>query len=220
MDGAEWNLTARTKNRDRLLEGDIARGLLLAVLADPAVKPLLLNEHFSVKGLVIDACASMRSVHPKEDIVSPPGPRRNGEQDFHDQVRSNDTHALTTDPEAMLYRKPPGQPAGLCSLAHVLRENRSGLLMDAELTKAGGGPEHTAANAIIETVVPAGGVTRGANKAYDKATHVSNQRRFGVMPQVAQNTTGRRSAIDDRTTHHRGNGASQHIRKRIKRAFG
>ena len=107
--------------------------------------------------------------------------------------RSNDTHASTTDPDARLYRKSSGQPARLCYLGHIVMENRNGLLVDAELTRASGWAERAAAEAMIETVAPAGGVTLGTDKAYDTAEHVANLRRIGVTPHVAQNTNGRRT---------------------------
>ena len=220
MDAPVWDVTVFTKNRERLLAGDIARGLLLAVLADPVVRPLLSNEHFSVDGTMIDAWASMKSFQPKDGSGPPPGPGRNAERDFHGQQRSNDTHASTTDPDARLYRKSSGQPARLCYLGHVLMENRHGLLVDAELTRASGWAERAAAEAMIEAVAPAGGVTLGADKAYDTAEHVANLRRIGVTPHVAQNTSARRSAIDRRTTRHPGYATSQRLRKRIEEAFG
>lgn len=220
MDAPVWDVTVFTKNRERLLAGDIARGLLLAVLADPAVKPLLSNEHFSVDGTMIDAWASMKSFQPKDGRGPPPGPGRNAERDFHGQKRSNETHASTSDPDARLYRKSAGQPARLCYLGHAVMENRHGLLVDAELTRATGWAERAAAEAMIETVAPAGRVTLGADKAYDAAEHVSHLRRLGVTPHVAQNTSGRRSAIDRRTTRHAGYMLSQRCRKRIEEAFG
>ena len=219
-DAPVWDVTVFSKNRERLLESDVARGLLLAVLADPAVQPLLSNEHFSVDGTMIDAWASMKSFQPKDGSGPSPGPGGNAEQDFHGQKRSNDTHASTTDPDARLDRKSSGQPARLCYLGHVIMENRNGLLVDAELTRASGWAERAAAEAMIETVAPGGGVTLGSDKAYDAAGHVANLRRIGVTPHVAQNTNGRRCAIDGRTTCHPGYAISQRIRKRIEQSFG
>jgi transposase len=220
MDAALWDVTVFTKNRDRLLEGDIAREFLLAVLADPQVKPLLSSEHFSVDGTLIEAWASMKSFQPKDGSGVPPDPGRNGERDFRGEKRSNETHQSVTDPEARLYRKGDGQPAKLCYLGHVLMENRNGLIVDAELTQATGWAERAAAEAMIETTAPAGRVTLGADKAYDAAAHVANLRALGVTPHVAQNTTIRRSAIDGRTTRHTGYAISQRIRKRIEEPFG
>jgi transposase len=220
MDAPVWDVTVFTKNRDRLLEGDIARGFLLAVLADPQVKPLLSGEHFSVDGTMIEAWCSMKSVQPKDGSGPPADPGRNGERNFRGQKRSNETHQSVTDPQARLYRKSDGQPAKLCYLGHVLMENRNGLIVDAELTLATGWAERAAAEAMIETVAPAGGVTLGADKAYDTAAHVTALRKLGVTPHVAQNQTNRRSAIDGRTTRHPGYAVSQRIRKRIEETFG
>jgi len=227
MDAVVWDVTVFTKNRDRLLAGDIAREFLLAVLADPAVKPLLSSEHFSVKpapaqagGTLIAAWASMKSFQPKDGSGTPPDPGRNGERDFRGEKRSNETHQSVTDPEARLYRKADGQPARLVYLGHVLMENRNGLIVDAELTPATGWAERAAAEAMIETTAPSGRVTLGADKAYDVAAHVANLRALGVTPHVAQNTTNRRSAIDGRTTRHPGYAISQCIRKRIEEPFG
>jgi transposase len=225
MDAAVWDVTVFTKNRDRLLEGDIAREFLLAVLADPKVQPLLSGDHFSVDGTLIQAWASMKSFQPKDGSGQPPdsgrnGPGRNGERNFRGEKRSNETHQSITDPEARLYRKADGQPARLAYLGHVLMENRNGLIVDAELTQATGWAERAAALAMIDSTAPAGGVTLGADKAYDAASHVVDLRARGVTPHVAQNTTGRRSAIDGRTTRHPGYAISQQIRKRIEEPFG
>jgi transposase len=165
MDAAVWDVAVFTKNRDRLLEGDIARSFLLAVLADPKVTPLLSGEHFSVDGTMIEAWASMKSFQRKDGSGPPSEPGRNGERDFRGQKRSNETHGSVSDPDARLYRKSDGQPARLCYLGHVLMENRNGLIVDAELTLATGRAERTAAEAMIETVAPAGGVTLGRTKA-------------------------------------------------------
>jgi transposase len=220
MDAGVWDVTVFTKNRDRLLEGDVARSFLLAVLADPQVKPLLSTEHFSVDGTIIEAWASMKSFQPKDGSGPPADPGRNGEQDFRGQKRSNDTHQSTTDPEARLYRKGDGQPAKLCYLGHLLMENRNGLIVDTELTRATGWAERAAAEAMIETTAPDGGVTLGSDKSYDAAGHVAALRELGVTPHVAQNQKNRRSAIDGRTTRHPGYAISQCIRKRIEEPFG
>ena len=220
MDAPVWDVTVFTKNRDRLLEGDIAQGFLLAMLADPRIKPLLSTEHFSVDGTMIEAWASTKSFHSKDGGGPPSGSGRNGEQNFRNQKRSNETHRSVTDPDARLYRKGDGQPAKLCYLGHILMENRNGLIVDAELTQATGWAERAAAEAMIETTAPMGGVTLGADKAYDTRAHVTHLRRLGVTPHVAQNQTNRRSAIDGRTTRHPGYAISQSIRKRIEEPFG
>jgi len=229
MDAAVWDVTVFTKNRDRLLAGEIARGFLLAVLVDPAVAPLLSGEAFLVDGTLIEAWAAMKSFQPQDPAPSEtsgkgggkaPSAGRNLERDFRGEKRSNATHRSRTDPAARLYRKAAGQPAKLCYLGHLLMENRNGLIVDAELTPATGWAERAAAEAMIEAVAPAGRVTLGADKAYDAAGHVANLRRLGVTPHVAQNTSGRRSAIDGRTTRHQGYAVSQRIRKRIEEPFG
>ena len=220
MDAPVWDVTVFTKNRDRLLDGDIARGFLGAILVDPSIKQLLSGEHFSVDGTLIEAWASMKSFQPKDGSGAPPISGRNGERDFHGERRSNETHASTTDPDARLYRKSPGQGAKLCYMGHLLMENRNGLIVDTETTRATGWAERAAAEAMIETVAPSGGVTLGADKAYDAAAHVAILRRLGVTPHVAQNTSNRRSSIDGRTTRHAGYAISQRIRKRIEEPFG
>ncbi len=136
VDDAAWDHSVFSKNRDRLLEGDIAAKFLSAVLAQPAVKKLLSTDHFSVDGTLIEAWASMKSVKPKDGSGERPaeGGGRNTERDFHGQKRSNETHASTTDPEARLYRKGPGKEAKLCFMGHALMENRHGLFVDACLT--------------------------------------------------------------------------------------
>jgi hypothetical protein len=220
MDAPVWDVTVFTKNRDRLLEGDIARGFLLAVLADPQVKSLLSTDHFSVDGTIIEAWASMKSFQPKDGSGPPADAGRNGERDFRGQKRSNETHQSTTDPEARLYRKGDGQPARLCYLGHLLMENRNGLIVDTELTQATGWAERAAAEAMIETTAPDGGVTLGSDKSYDAAGHVAALRELGVTPHVAQNQKNRRSAIDGRTTRHAGYEISQQKRKLVEEPFG
>ena len=124
MDAPVWDVTVFTKNRDRLLEGDVARGFLMALLADPRVKPLLSDEHFSVDGTLIEAWASMKSFRPRDGGGEPPEGGRNGERDFHGEKRSNETHASRTDPDARLYKKARGQAAKLCHMGHVVRGGR------------------------------------------------------------------------------------------------
>jgi hypothetical protein len=212
-----------SKNRDRLLEGDIAAKFLSAVLAQPKVKKLLSSDHFSVDGPLIEAWASMKSVKPKDGSGEPPagGVGRNAEADFHGEKRTNDTHASTTDPDARLYKKGKGKEAKLCFMGHGLMENRHGLLVDACLTLAGGHAERVAALHMIEPRADRPlAITLGADKAYDTEDFVNELRAMKVTPHVAQNTSGRSSAIDGRTTRHRGYAISQRIRKRIEEAFG
>jgi len=219
MDAPVWDVTVFTKNRDRLLAGDIARGFLAAILTDPQVKPLLSDEHFSVDGTLIEAWASMKSFRPKNGSGEPPAPGRNGEVDFRGEPRGNETHASTTDPDARLYKKAAGQAAKLCHMGHVLMENRNGLVVDTSLTKATGTAERDAAIAMVEDLPDSGRITLGSDKGYDTQDFVAEMRRLGVTPHVTQNKK-RRSAIDGRTTRHAGYAASLRIRKRIEEVFG
>ena len=223
VDDAVWDHSVFSKNRDRLLEGDIAAKFLAAVLAQPKVKKLLSSDHFSVDGTLIEAWASMKSVKPKDGSGEPPvqGGGRNAEADFHGQKRSNDTHASTTDPDARLYRKGKGKETKLCFIGHGLMENRHGLLVDACLTLAGGHAERVAALHMIEPRADRPtAITLGADKAYDAEDFVNELRSMNATPHVAQNTSRRSSAIDGRTTRHDGYAVSQRIRKRIEEAFG
>jgi transposase len=222
VDDPAWDHSVFSKNRDRLLDGDIAAKFLAAVLAQPRVKTLLSTDHFSVDGTLIEAWASMKSFKPKDGPDEPPaGGGRNGEADFHGHERSNDTHASTTDPDARLYRKGPGKEAKLSFIGHGLMENRCGLLVNACLTRADGHAERVAALALIEAYAERPrAITLGGDKNYDVEDFVNELRTLRVTPHVAQNTSRRRSAIDGRTTRHPGYGASQRIRKRIEEAFG
>ena len=167
MDAEVWHPTVFTHNRDRLLEADVAREFLAALLALPQVKRLLSSEHFSVDGTLIDAWASMKSFRPKDGSGEPPAPGRNGERDFHKEKRSNETHASTTDPDARLYRKADGRESRLCFMGHVLMENRNGLAVDAALTHATGTAEREAALAMLDRRTEPPRITLGADKAYD-----------------------------------------------------
>ena len=222
IDDAAWDHSVFSKNRDRLLEGDIAAKLLSAVLSHRRVKRLLSSDHFSVDGTLIDAWASTKSFRPKDGSDEPSGGGgRNDEANFHGRKRSNDTHASTTDPDAKLYRKGAGKEARLCFMGHGLMENRYGLLVDACLTQANGHAERMAALAMIEPHADRPGrITLGADKAYDTQDFVTELRSMNVTPHVAQNINGRKSAIDGRTTRHEGYRTSQRIRKRIEEAFG
>ena len=227
MDAPVWDVTVFTKNRDRLLAGDIAAAFLSRLLAQPRVKALLSDAHFSVDGTLIEAWASMKSFRPQAadapggDDVPPGG--RNAERDFRGERRSNETHASSTDPDARLYKKSAGQEARLCFLGHVLMENRSALVVDARLTPASGTAERAAALAMLDRRAGrrAGQrITLGADKAYDVAAFVADLRRRAVTPHVAQNNRHRRSAIDARTTGHPGYAVSQRLRRRIEEVFG
>jgi transposase len=216
-----WDATTFTKNRDRLLEGDMAARFLAAVLSQDKVKGLLSSEHFSLDGTLLEAWASLKSFRPKDGSGEPPPPGRNGERDFHGERRRNDTHASTTDPDARLFRKGPGKEAQLCFMGHALMENRNGLIIGAVTTRASGHAERLAALTLIdphaERPQP---VTLGADKGYGAGEFVMELRDKAVTPHVAQNTSARRSAIDGRTTRHPGYAISQRIRKRVEEAFG
>jgi len=229
IDDPVWDASTFSKNRDRLLEGDTAAAFLAAIVAHPKVRRLVSTEHFSVDGTLIEAWASMKSFKPKvegedppDDGAPPAGAGRNAEVDFRGERRTNETHASTTDPDARLFRKSRGTGAVLCFMGHALMENRNGLVVDAELTRATGTAERFAALAMLEGVACETGrrVTIGADKSYDTADFVMEVRELNAVPHVAQNTAGRRSAIDGRTTRHPGYAASQRIRKRIEEVFG
>jgi len=224
IDDAVWDASTFSKNRDRLLDGCVAAAFLSAVLSIPRVKRLLSQDHFSVDGTLIAAWASMKSFKPKDstppDTPEPPSGGRNAEVDFHGKRLSNDTHQSTTDPEARLYRKGRGREAKLSFMAHALMENRNGLIVDGCVTQANGHAERTAALVMIEKRAERPNpITLGADKGYDAEDFVNELRSLNVTPHVAQNT-GRRSAIDGRTTRHTGYAVSQRIRKRIEEIFG
>ena len=220
LDAAVWDVSVFTKNRERLIEGDIARKFMAAVLNQEPVKALLSDDHFSVDDTLIEAWASMKSFRPKDGSSEPPAPGRNGERDFHGEKRSNKTHASKTDPDARLYRKGPGQPAKLAYLGHVLMENRQALVVETRLTLATGTAERDAALEMVADRPGHHRITLGADKAYDVARFVANLRGWNVTPHVTQNTTNRRSAIDGRTTRHPGYAVSGRMRKRIEEVFG
>jgi transposase len=219
-DDPVWDATVFCKNRDRLMDGDIARRFMTAVLNLPQVRELLSNEHFSVDGTLIEAWASMKSFVPKDGgNRPPPAGGRNAERDFHGEKRSNATHASTTDSDARLFRKGAGKEAKLCHMGHVMMENRNALVVDARLTEATGTAERaTALDMIDDNAGP--GSTVGGDKNYDTADFVAGCRERGCTPHVSQNNTNRRSAIDARTTRHPGYRISTVKRKQIEEAFG
>lgn len=264
IDDPVWDHSTYSKNRDRLLEADIARKFLKGIVEHPDVAPLLSTEHFTVDGTLVNAWASLKSFVPRPDAGdAPPAPpagggappenavpsadaeaspkppkandesnpmqptdtdrtSRNEEVDFHGQKRSNATHASTTDAEARLYRKGKGKEARLSFMGHALAENRHGLIVEASLTGATGTAEREAAKELIHAHAPDSTrrLTLGADKAYDTAGFVADCRAMCVTPHVAQNTSGRSSAIDARTTRHEGYAVSQRRRKLIEEAFG
>lgn len=227
IDDPVWDHSTFSKNRDRLLDADVAAKFLQAVLRNAKVKRFLSDDHFSVDGTLIEAWASLKSFRARDGSDEPPSPGRNGERDFHGETRANDTHASTTDPDAKLFRKGNGQPAKLCFMGHALMENRSGLIVEAHLGRASGTAEREAAITMLERHAPGERrLTLGADKGYDVAAFVGELRRLAVTPHIARNDattkTGkrRRSAIDARTTRHPGYAVSQRVRKRIEEAFG
>jgi transposase len=223
-DDRVWDATVFCKNRDRLLDGDIAAKFFAGVLNLPQVRQLLSSEHFSVDGTLIEAWASMKSFVSKDDDGGSGGPGRSGggrnaERDFHGEKRKNDTHSSTTDPDARLFRKGAGKEAKLCHMGHLMMENRNGLIVDARLTEANGTAERSTALDMIEDNAKPGS-TVGGDKNYDTADFVAGCRERGCTPHVSQNNTNRRSAIDARTTRHPGYRISTIKRKRIEEPFG
>ena len=229
VDDPVWDHSVFSKNRDRLLEGEIAGKFLAAVLAQPNVKRLLSSDHFSVDGTLLEAWASIKSFRRKDggDNDSQ-GPGRNAERNFHKEKRSNETHRSTTDPEARLYKKGDGQPAKLCYMGHALMENRYGLVVGATVSLATGTAERDQALDLIDRRRRRRHrrITLGADKAYDVSQFVRELRTRWVTPHIAidgrLSTTGkpRKTAIDGRTTRHSGYDISQRCRKRIEEVFG
>ncbi len=219
IDDPAWDQTTFSKNRDRLLAGDVAHRFLTAVMAHRRVKRLVSSDHFSVDGTMIEAWASMKSFKPKDGSGDPPAPGRNGEADFHGQSRSNDTHQSATDPDARLFRKGRRKEAKLCFLGHALMENRNGPIVDACLTEATGHAERIAALHMIEPRAdrPAR-ITVAADKGYDTQGFVNELRAINVTPHVAAKTKD--SAVDERTTRHASYKTSHKARKRIEEALG
>lgn len=222
LDAPVWDVTVFTKNRDRLLNGEVATGFFEQVLAQAKAQRLLSDEHFTVDGTLIEAWAGQKSFKPKTEAVPvpPPDDPGNPSVDFRGERRTNVTHASTTDPEARLYKKAAGQEAKLCFLGHVLMENRNGLVIDATVTPATGTAEREAALALVEAQAPTRRITLGGDKNYDTHQFVQALRARQVTPHVAQHTTNRASAIDGRTTRHPGYTVSQQKRKRVEEIFG
>ena len=216
MDEAVWNHAVFSKNRERLLNEEIADAFFRRVLK--MARPYLSDEHFTVDGTLIEAWASQKSFRPQDED---PGTRAEGrEANFHGEIRRNDTHQSTTDPEARLFKKSKGSEAKLSYLGHVLMENRNGLLLQTVVTPATGTAERNAALLLAEKIPGIRRVTLGADKAYDTHDLVRELRRMNITPQVAQNHTNRSSAIDGRTTRQPGYAISQRKRKRVEQSFG
>ena len=222
MDEPVWVATVFSKNRDRLLEADIAERFFDGVLKQAREADLLSDEHFSVDGTLIEAWASQKSFQRKDRGNEPPADDPgNPTVDFHGEKRSNDTHESTTDADARLARKSGGHEAKLAYCGNVLIENRNGLVVDTELLKCNGTAERDAAMVMAERLDGDDRVTLAADKAYDTKEFVKEMRQMKVTPHVAENN-GRRggSAIDKRTTRHAGYKVSQQKRKKIEEVFG
>jgi IS5 family transposase len=219
MDDPVWDATTFTKNRDRLLAGEIADAFFQEVMAAAQRAGLLSDEHFTVDGTLLEAWASHKSFKRRGAPSDPPDDPGNPTVNFRGESRKNDTHQSTTDPDARLYKKSDGRPAQLAYAGHLLMENRSGLIVDTHVTPADGFGERDAALLMLERR-PGGRVTLGGDKAYDYPAFVAELRHMAVTPHVAQNTTKRRSAVDGRTTRHPGYAISQRKRKLVEQAFG
>ena len=218
MDEEVWHPTVYTKNRDRLLEADVAKKFFALVVAEATALGLMSDEHFTVDGTLLEACASLKSFKRKDSQdelpVDDPG---NPTVNFHGEERKNDTHASTADPDALLARKGSGREAKLSYSGHVLMENRNGMVADVEVLQANGTAERDAALVMMERIEGNHQVTIGADKGYDTKDFVAETRNLKATPHVAQKL---HSAIDGRTTWHAGYAISQVKRKRIEEIFG
>jgi transposase len=220
-DDRVWVPTTFSKNRDRLLEGDVAKAFLAAVVAEAKRRDLVSDDHFTVDGTLMEAWASQKSFRPKDEGPGDGPQGRNPEVDFRKQKRSNETHESKTDPDARLARKASGQEARLSYQGNVLMENRHGLVVDAEVAIVTGTSEVDTALAMLDRL-PRRERRRtvGADKLYDQQRFVEEARARNFTPHVAQNTTNRRSAIDGRTTTHAGYSDSQQRRKLVEQSIG
>ena len=222
MDEPVWVATVFSKNRDRLLEGEIASLFFAGVLAQARAADLLSDEHFSVDGTLIEAWAGQKSFQRKDGSKKePPDDPGNPTVNFHGETRCNETHESTTDADARLARKSGGHEAKLAYCGNVLIENRNGLVVDTELLQANGTAERDAALLMAERIEGSQRVTVAADKGYDTKEFVREIRGLNVTPHVAQNDKRPGgSAIDKRTTRHAGYKVSQVRRKRVEEVFG
>jgi len=220
MDDKVWNHSTFSKNRDRLMQFEVASAFFQATREMAERAGLMSKEHFTVDGTLIEAWASMKSFRPKEeqDQDPPATGGRNPEIDFKGQQRKNDTHQSTTDPDARLLKKGKGKESKLCFMGHALMENRNGLVVDSRLTLANGTAEWDAALNMIEDLPGTHRITVGADKGYDVPNFVNGLRRLWATPHVAQKDQG--TSIDQRTTRHEGYLTSQRVRKRVEEIFG
>lgn len=219
MDEDVWVPTVFTKNRDRLLAGDVAEAFFDEVLAEANARDLLSDEHFTVDGTLIEAWAGLKSFQRKDGQGAGPSDSDPGNPtiNFHGESRRNDTHESTTDPDALLARKGDGKESKLSYGAHVLMENRNGLVVNTRVTLATGTCEREASIEMVDDIPGDRRVTLGADKNYDTKDHVSQLRERNVTPHVAQK---KHSAIDGRTSKRPGYAVSQQKRKRIEEIFG
>jgi transposase len=222
VDEEVWDASTFSKNRDRLMEGDIARKFFRRVVDQARQGDLLSAEHFTVDGTLLEAAASLKSFQRRDKPSgSDPDDPGNPSVNFHGEKRSNQTHESTTDPDALLARKGNGKEAKLSYSGNVLIENRHGLIVDAELLPATGLAERAAAAMMVERIEGTHRVTVAGDKGYDTRSFVGDMRSLKATPHVAQNDTRRGgSAIDQRTTRHAGYKISQQRRKRIEECFG
>ena len=219
LDDAVWDATTFTKNRNRLLAGDVADAFFQEVLAAARAEGLLSTEHFTVDGTLLEAWASQKSFRPRDDAGGDDdGDRGNPSVNFRGRARRNDTHQSMTDPDARLARKGPGREAKLSYAAHALIENRHGLIVDTALTSADGYAEVDGAVAMLGELPHGGRITVGADKGYDTPRFIQACRAMAITPHVAQKN--RCSAIDRRTVRTAGYAVSQQRRKQIEEAFG
>ena len=216
MDPA-FDASSFSKNKARLLEHQVAREFLTAVVAEARRRKLLSEDHFSVDGTLLESWASLKSIHPKEGGEQLQMGERNPDVDFRGQSRANDTHCSSTDPEARLARKGSGKEAKLCFAGHVLMENRNGLVVDVTVTRATGTAERDTALDMIGKVPGSRRITVGADKGYDTRDFVTACREMNVTPHVARRKW---SIVDERTTRYEGYQLSQRVRKRIEEIWG
>lgn len=222
LDDPIWDPTVFCKNRDRLLDGEVARAFLDRVIRIARERKLMSREHFTVDGTLIEAWASHKSFKPKDRPKDDPPSTNAGnpDADFRGEKRTNDTHESTTDSDARLYRKGRNVGAQLCYMGHVLMENRNGLVVTATVTTANGLAERATAASMLGEVAGEHRITCGADKNYDTEGFVAECRNMKVTPHVAQNIGRRSSRIDGRTTGHEGYSISQRVRKRVEEIFG
>jgi transposase len=218
MDDAVWDVTVFTKNRDRLLKAEVARKFFDLVVGEARGLDLMSDEHFTVDGTLLEACAGLKSFKSRDGVeTGPPDDPGNPTVNFHGERRSNETHQSTTDAEALLARKGGGKEAKLSYCGNVLMENRNGLVADVETMQADGTAERDAAVVMIASLPDDDRVTVGADKGYDTKGFVADARGLNATPHVSQK---KHSAIDGRTTRHEGYRVSQQKRKRVEEIFG